>query len=174
MPEQEKSAGGAFFRSLLPVWSVFSYKMPSNEINVLIHAPAWEEQPADYNTLMQQVLEAMAQPQPGAISLVLTDDAEIQQFNRDYRGKDRPTNVLAFPSDAPDELGDILLAYRYICKEASAQGKAFTDHMTHLLVHGILHLHGYDHETDAEADEMETLEVSLLRKLGIANPYETK
>ena len=122
------------------------------------------------------------------ISLVLADDAFVRTLNRDWRGKDRPTNVLSFaalddvspdrPPEAPpasDEpllLGDIVLAFETVAAEAAAQGKPFADHLRHLLVHGLLHLLGYDHETNEEdAQRMEALETRILAGFGIPDPY---
>ena len=106
------------------------------------------------------------------VAVVLADDAFVQQLNKDYRGKNAPTNVLSFPNDEQTgELGDIILALETIEREATAQGKKFRDHAAHLLVHGFLHLLGYDHIKDAEAEVMEKKEIKILQKLAIANPY---
>jgi probable rRNA maturation factor len=112
--------------------------------------------------------------------ILFTSDAEIQTLNREWRGKDRPTNVLSFPAPQdvlvpPDEetpLGDLALSYGIIVKEAKAQNKTVLNHTLHLIVHGTLHLLGYDHETEAEALTMEATEIAALAKLGIANPYQ--
>ena len=118
---------------------------------------------------------------PAELSVVLADDALVHRLNREYRGKDKPTNVLSFAlteaeepdagEDAPVMLGDVILAWETVAREAAEQGKTPSDHMTHLVVHGVLHLLGYDHETDDEAEEMEELETQLLGTLGIADPY---
>ena len=108
----------------------------------------------------------------GELSVVLADDARVHALNRDYRGKDTPTNVLSFPM--PEEtglLGDVVLARETLEREALAQGKTFADHTAHMLVHGVLHLLGYDHLDDAEAEDMERREVRALARLGIDNPY---
>lgn len=112
---------------------------------------------------------------PSEVALCFADDARVQEINRDHRGKDKPTNVLSFPAaDMPGApfrfLGDIIVAYETVAREAEADGKGFDDHLTHLLVHGFLHLIGYDHETVAEAEEMEALETAILARLGIADP----
>lgn len=114
------------------------------------------------------------------LSIVLADDSMIRSLNDRYRGQDRATNVLSFPaedSDAPDEpvlLGDVILAYDTIVREAEEQSKSVENHFLHLCVHGILHLLGYDHEADAEALEMEAREVTVLETLGVDNPYEAE
>jgi probable rRNA maturation factor len=110
------------------------------------------------------------------VSLVLTDDAEQQVLNRDWRGIDKPTNVLSFPQIEPFTpvsglLGDIILARETLEREAVEQGVSFSDHYTHLLVHGFLHLLGYDHLDDDEALAMEGLETEILAALGVADPY---
>ena len=118
------------------------------------------------------------------VSVRLTDDAEVHQLNRDFRGKDKPTNVLSFPQvqedllaglansdDGEILLGDIVLARETCAREAEEKGIALTDHATHLIIHGALHLVGYDHMDDASAHAMEGLEVKALASLGLANPY---
>ncbi len=113
------------------------------------------------------------------ISVVLADDAMVRTLNRDHRGKDSPTNVLSFPigpagsMDAvPTMLGDVVLACETVIAEAAAQGKPVADHLRHLVVHGVLHLAGYDHEDDAEAERMERLETQILADLGVGDPYQ--
>jgi probable rRNA maturation factor len=119
---------------------------------------------------------------PIELSIVLTDDAEQRCLNRSWRGVDRSTNVLAFPGwepgrpappDAPVLLGDVVLAFETVKRETEEQDKSFGDHLSHLVVHGVLHLFGYDHGTDAEAAAMETLETSILASLGVADPYRS-
>jgi probable rRNA maturation factor len=114
------------------------------------------------------------------LGIVLADDAEQRRLNRDWRGIDRTTNVLAFaawepgvrlPRGAPVLLGDIVLACETVIREADEQGKPAADHFRHLVVHGVLHLLGYDHAGEAEAAVMETLEISILAELGVADPY---
>ena len=113
--------------------------------------------------------------------VVLSSDAKVRQLNRDYRGKDKPTNVLSFaaldggkpPRNAAWPLGDIILALGTCRKEARAQDKTLEQHLAHLVIHGVLHLLGYDHEVEAEAERMEGLEIAALKRLGIDNPYVT-
>ncbi len=106
----------------------------------------------------------------GGICLVLADDRLQQRLNREFRGRDKPTNVLSFDG-TPAALGDIVLALETVAAEARAQRKTFADHVAHLVVHGVLHLTGHDHDTSAEARRMERLEVEILARLGVADPY---
>jgi len=115
------------------------------------------------------------------VTIRLVEEDEITQLNRDYRGKDKPTNVLSFPFesdfDLPDAdiefnlLGDVIICHSVIAKEAHEQSKSVLDHYAHMVIHGVLHLCGYDHQDDASAEIMEALEVQILAKRNIANPY---
>lgn len=114
---------------------------------------------------------------PLEVSVLLTDDEAQQELNKKWRGKDSSTNVLSFPQFEPFSplfglLGDISLAYETVACEAEEMGKSFEDHFTHLIVHAILHLVGYDHETDEEALVMEGLETKILNDIGVENPYD--
>lgn len=114
------------------------------------------------------------------VAALFTDDASIAAINAEWRGKDKPTNVLSFPTPddmpvpdgEPRPLGDLVLAHGVITREAEEQGKTLRDHTAHLIVHGTLHLLGFDHEDDEEAEEMEALETRILKGLGISDPYE--
>jgi probable rRNA maturation factor len=118
------------------------------------------------------------------ISVRIVDEAESRALNKQFRSEDSATNVLSFPladvsikdlqNDSPRAVGDIVICGPVVVREANEQGKKSSDHWAHLLVHGALHLFGYDHETDAEAHEMETLEVRILALGGVENPYETR
>ncbi len=117
-------------------------------------------------------------PRETGLSILLTDDAEMRKLNAGWRAKDRPTNVLSFPAEAavdprnpPDYLGDIALGLATCRREAAEQGKSLADHVVHLTVHGVLHLIGYDHMNEEEANAMEPREVAILAGLGIADPY---
>ena len=118
------------------------------------------------------------------VSVCLSTDAEVRVLNRIHRNKDQPTNVLAFPAfdsgdldrlppEAPVCLGDIIIAFETANVEAEAEAKKFKDHLSHLVVHGMLHLLGHDHETDDKARIMEGLEVDALKQLGVGNPYSS-
>jgi probable rRNA maturation factor len=115
---------------------------------------------------------------PCELSLVFANDAMIQSLNAQWRGKDQPTNVLSFPAfplkpgaKLPPMLGDIVLARETVAREALAEAKPFENHVTHLLLHGFLHLLGYDHESEADALVMETIETRILASLAIPDPY---
>nr|WP_092499616.1 rRNA maturation RNase YbeY [Faunimonas pinastri] len=105
------------------------------------------------------------------VSILFTDDEAIRELNAQWREKDKATNVLSFPQAAGPLLGDIVLASQTVAREAAAEGKTLDDHITHLIVHGFLHLLGYDHEDEGEAEEMEGLERQALGLIGIADPY---
>jgi len=110
-------------------------------------------------------------PDEAMISLVLADNVFVHHLNKKYRGKDKPTNVLSFENELP-LAGDIIVAYGVTRDEAKAQGKTFSAHLAHLLTHGTLHLQGYDHLTEKQAQKMEKLETKLMQKLGYADPYK--
>ncbi|MBW8296998.1 rRNA maturation RNase YbeY [Sphingopyxis sp.] len=147
----------------------------------------WEERAAEAvaAALALTPFASLAQAAPLVeVAVRLTDDAEVQTLNRDFRGKDKPTNVLSFPQvqddlleglansdDGEILLGDIVLARETCAREAEGKAISIADHATHLIVHGTLHLVGYDHGDDASAGAMEALEVKALASLGIANPY---
>lgn len=107
-----------------------------------------------------------------SLAIRIVDEEEGRQLNASYRGKDYATNVLTFPlTEEPLLMGDIVICAPVVAREAKEQGKALLAHYAHMTVHGVLHLHGYDHEIDAQADLMEAMEIAILQKLGFANPY---
>jgi len=122
-------------------------------------------------------LAAAPPADPAQLGIVLADDALVRRLNATYRGQDKPTNVLSFPQDAatlpaiPTPLGDVVLAFETVAGEAAAQEKTLADHLAHLVVHGVLHVVGFDHETDGDAAGMEDLERRILRGLGVGDPY---
>ncbi|CAA7621354.1 rRNA maturation RNase YbeY [Magnetospirillum sp. SS-4] len=157
------------------------------DVSVAIDCPAWTlalpDSEARCGRLAATALEAVELP-GGVVelSIVLADDATVRGLNRDWRGKDAPTNVLSFASlddedaplaeGAPLLLGDVVLAWETVSREAAEQGRPLADHFSHLVIHGILHLVGFDHQDDRDADEMEALETTLLASLGIPDPYD--
>lgn len=154
-------------------------------LSYLVESPLWDEFPKEWNEKVKQAflvaLEEVLEEEASAVevSILLTDDAHIQELNRTYRGKDKPTNVLSFESDESAHLvencllGDIVISYETLLKEAKEQQKEPLSHFIHLAVHGLCHLLGYDHERgEKEADEMEALEIKILQKCGLENPYK--
>ena len=128
----------------------------------------------DFECWVNAALEGAGQPVELVIRVV--DEAEARELNQRYRDKDRPTNVLSFPFEAPPEveschLGDLVICAPVVAREAKQQGKALNDHWAHLVIHGILHLRGFDHQTEEEAQQMESLEKMILRGLDIEDPY---
>jgi len=118
----------------------------------------------------------LGRPEPAELTLRLVDDQESRRLNLQYRGKDRPTNVLSFPFEVPPEiasnlLGDLVISAPLVAQEATEQGKAVEAHWAHMTVHGILHLLGYDHQDEQQAAEMEALEIGILVGLGYRDPY---
>jgi probable rRNA maturation factor len=153
--------------------------------DVLIVADCWLAQPDVEPVILRAIAMAAevadADHGEAELAVMLTDDAGIRTLNSNWRGIDKPTNVLSFPAlpptgpggpdDAPRMLGDIAIAYETVRKEADEEQKPFDHHLSHLAVHGYLHLIGYDHENDADAEAMESLETEILAQLGIPDPY---
>ena len=158
--------------------------MPSAPLtaDILVTADCWQAEP-EAEALVHRAIEAAARQASASaegaeVAIVLTDDSGIRTLNRDWRGIDKPTNVLSFPAALapgggaqPRLLGDIAIAYEITRREAESEDKPFADHLSHLAVHGFLHLVGYDHENDADAEKMETLERIILAGLGVPDPY---
>ena len=140
-------------------------------IDIEVEAGAWSADVPDVEGVVARAAEQVAPP--GDVVILLTDDETVRDLNDRFRGKDRPTNVLSFPApeNARPHLGDIVLAYGVCAAEAREQGKPFADHLSHLVIHGILHLMGHDHEAEDEAEAMEAQERTLLAALGIPDPY---
>lgn len=146
-------------------------------VELIVEDARWEADLPDLRERLERVGAAAAAAEPrlcGDVALLLADDAALQSFNRQFRGKDKPTNVLSFPAENIEEgafLGDIAIAFETTATEARAEGSDFGDHLAHLFTHGLLHLVGYDHETDHDAAVMETLETRILAAVGVADPY---
>ena len=152
-------------------------------IEILVESARWSGRRGVQPLLLRAIAGAStalpskaARSTSGAeLAIVLTNDSAIRKLNRTWRGKDEPTNVLAFPGRQPaspqGSLGDIVIAYETLAREAKAEGKPFGHHLAHLAVHGFLHLCGYDHDTDRQAAAMERLEVAVLARLRVPNPY---
>ena len=163
-------------------------------IDIVLESPLWKAQRGVRTVLQRAIGEAaamtavsggkaaLAATSGGELAIVLTDDSAIRALNRDWRGKDQPTNVLSFPAPAPSGsrpgqpgavrlMGDIVIAYETVEREARAEQRPFAHHLAHLAVHGFLHLVGHDHAVETEADAMEALEIAVLARLDVPNPY---
>ena len=152
----------------------------SVDIDVIIDSDLWQTAPQSEAIVRRAITAAAIHSGPskgtGEVAIMLTDDAEIRTLNHQWRKIDKATNVLSFPATpmpgAPHEsLGDIAIAFETLQREASDEGKSFDHHLSHLAVHGFLHLVGYDHENDEDAEEMESLERKVLADLDIPDPY---
>jgi probable rRNA maturation factor len=164
---------------------------PPSTIALTVGSPAWRRLLADPESVCGRAVAATLAGVPSPpwlerseVSVLLADDATVRKLNADYRGRDRATDVLSFPTfdhvleetpghwaPGPLPLGDIVLALETVQAEAAAAGTPFPDHVSHLVVHGCLHLLGYDHQTTEDAARMEPLERGILARLGIADPY---
>lgn len=164
--------------------------MPKLELTLLFKSPEWEKKLPKIRSLTKRALNTVLDSEEIStpviqVSVVWADNAFVQDLNATYRGKNKPTNILSFAEYESRKiiqpalkklpeiyLGDMVLAWETIVKEAIVQGKTLADHTSHLLVHGLLHLLGYDHEKESEAKVMEQKEINILKTLGIENPYE--
>jgi probable rRNA maturation factor len=156
----------------------------SIEIDIRIASTAWRAALPNPGAAIRRAVQAALKSELPAktktgLSILLTDDTEMRKLNAGWRAKDKPTNVLSFPAEAavdpakpPAYLGDIALGLATCKREAREQKKAFADHVMHLTVHGVLHLLGYDHMDDDQAEAMEPLETAILARMGIADPYK--
>jgi probable rRNA maturation factor len=160
----------------------------SRRTEVAIESGPWHETIAEVEQFCERIVgtvlavQAPALAERAEVSILLTDDAAIRELNGRWRGRDRATNVLSFPAmddpgsyrdvgGAPPQLGDVVLAFETLTREAREQGRPTRDHFCHLLVHGTLHLLGLDHAETSEAEAMERREVEVLARLGVADPY---
>jgi probable rRNA maturation factor len=146
------------------------------EIDIQVQSTLWQAEPAAEETVREAVAAAaLLSTSDGEVSIVLTDDSAIRALNRDWRGIDKPTNVLSFPAtkadSAPSMLGDIVVAYETLKRECEDEDREFLHHLAHLTVHGFLHLLGYDHQTDAQAEKMEGLESRIMTLMKLPDPY---
>ena len=145
------------------------------EIDIQVASPLWAAQPNAEDTIRAGIAAAAAATKAkGEVSVLLTDDASIRILNRDWRKIDKPTNVLSFPAAEQADgklLGDIVIAYETLAREAADERRDVLHHLAHLAVHGFLHLIGYDHQTDSQADEMEGLESRIMRSMNLPDPY---
>jgi probable rRNA maturation factor len=155
-------------------------------VDVVVESPLWQMLP-DAQSIVRRAVAAAADglqvPHRGhaTLDVLLCDDATMAMLNTRWRGQERATNVLSFPAPAPTHLdtggaplGDIAIAYETVAREAEEQGKTVADHLTHLVVHGFLHLLGYDHQMDGEAERMERLERDILARIGVTDPYASR
>ena len=159
--------------------------MKRQRVSVALRCAAWAEALPRAERFAERIVGAVLDDprvgltRPAEVSVVLADDAFIRRLNRDHRGKDKPTNVLSFPLEDADAgakrrqllLGDVVLAYRTIRREAKEEGKRLESHAAHMLVHGTLHLLGFDHAQSRAARIMEGHEVRILKRLGVPDPY---
>ena len=149
----------------------------SVEVSISENIPPGENDVPEPALLQDWATAAYLNSVPAIVSMLVTDIDEMQQLNKQYRDKDKPTNVLSFPMQSPVEagvflLGDIALCAPVIKQEARQQSKSEMSHWAHMVVHGMLHLQGYDHIKNDEAEEMEQLEIKILNQLGFSNPYK--
>lgn len=171
--------------------SLLLQKMNNPHIEIIFETNSWEDaEPGIESVILSAALAAYAAGRDAlpvlekaadiSVTVICTDDSAMHELNRSHRGKDNPTNVLSFPMVTADEdipagvpvlLGDVILGFETMCREAGEQEKPLVAHTAHLVVHGILHLLGYDHMEDGEAEKMEHLESDILMRLGYANPY---
>jgi probable rRNA maturation factor len=150
------------------------------QIDVIVRSARWRKRPQAKAIVKKAVLaaaKAVSTPRT-ELAIVLADDSAIRALNRDWRGKNAPTNVLSFPAAAPGKgrpgspyIGDIVIAYQTVAREAATEGKPFSHHLSHLAIHGFLHLLGYDHDNDRDAAKMEGVERKVLKRLAIPDPY---
>ena len=170
-----------------------SEKMPSKteggvlQIDVTVDCSQWNNVLPEATAYARNACEAVfrkvitdSRDQGTEVSILLTNDLMVRSLNNEYRNHDEPTNVLSFPNDTKESpitnfpvlLGDIIVAFETSFNEATREKKSLSDHLCHLIVHGTLHLLGFDHQNSADADTMEDIEISVLQKLNVANPYE--
>jgi probable rRNA maturation factor len=156
---------------------------PSVKIEVIVRSAQWRKR-VSAQSIVKSAVSAAAKAvstRAAELAIVLSDDSAVRTLNRQWRGKNAPTNVLSFPAAAPGKgaaaspyIGDVVIAYQTTAREALAEDKPFNAHLAHLAVHGYLHLLGYDHDNDRDADKMERLERRILKRIGVADPYAAR
>lgn len=152
------------------------------QIDVQMQSPLWKAQPLAEQIVREAVIATATalSTADGEVSIVLTDNSTIATLNREWRGIDKPTNVLSFPasghkaSGGAHFLGDIVIAYETLVRECDDEDREFLHHLAHLTVHGFLHLIGYDHQTDTQAEEMEGLESKIMTRMNMPDPYHSR
>jgi probable rRNA maturation factor len=156
-----------------------SRREPAPSITIQVQSPLWEAEPAAEQTVRDAIAAAAAtlSTADNEVSILLTDDKAIRLLNREWRGIDKPTNVLSFPAAATKAsvriplFGDIVIAYETLKRECDAEDRVFLNHLAHLTVHGFLHLIGYDHLVEAQAEEMEGLESKIMTRMQMPDPH---
>lgn len=146
-------------------------------ISTQLHDTAWKQELPNYRAVIGKAVRATLHAEgvrEASLSVALMEDEAVRELNAQFRGKDTPTNVLSFPDGEEGNLGDIALAFGVVKREAMEQKKPFSNHLSHMVVHATLHLLGYDHIEEDEAEAMETKEIAILSRIGIENPYVTR
>ncbi len=149
--------------------------MSAVSADIVVESELWSAHPQTEATVRAAITAAASHStQSGEVSILLTDDSSVRELNRQWRGLDKPTNVLSFPAPktAAGFLGDIVIAYETLSRESTDEDRDFLHHLTHLTVHGFLHLIGYDHQTDAQADAMEGLESKIMTAMNMPDPWQ--
>lgn len=155
-------------------------------VEVITEDDRWNEKEVPFQDIAEHVLKDRPWSQPTEVTILLSNNEAVHKLNRDYRGKDKPTNVLSFPNLSQEDfahlnqmpqdyvvhLGDVVISFNKIQEESDHAHQPFDHHLIHLTIHGILHLLGYDHVNEKDAEVMQTLEINLLKKYNIPNPYE--
>jgi probable rRNA maturation factor len=151
-----------------------AHELPA--VTVVVEDEGWRTDPAILRLVRRAARLALdrAPRRSRTVTILLTTDARVRELNHQFRGKDNPTNVLSFVSDDPSYWGDVAIALGVVRREAKEQGKALAAHAAHLAVHGILHLKGYDHAKNSDRVSMERIEILILSRLGVSNPYEPR
>jgi probable rRNA maturation factor len=156
-----------------------SRRAPAPSITIQVQSPLWEAEPAAEQTVRDAIAAAAAtlSTADNEVSILLTDDKAIRLLNREWRGIDKPTNVLSFPAATTKAsvrlplFGDIVIAYETLKRECDDEGRIFLHHLAHLTVHGFLHLIGYDHQVEAQAEQMEGLESKIMMRMQMPDPH---